>query len=210
MKTNSQFYSPTNSKNFFNSIEEILEPFEWIATRDSHILNVASVFDIEASSFYNEENQKQCTMYAWVFGINGKCIRGRTWDEWFKVLQRVCEYYELSITNKLIIYIHNLSYEFQWFRKMFDWYKVFATDTRKPLYALAEIGIEFRCSYLLSGYSLEKLGENLTKYKVNKKVGDLDYELIRHSQTPLTDTEWGYILNDGLVVMAFIQEEIER
>ena len=70
MKTNSQFYSPTNSKNFFNSIEEILEPFEWIATRDSHILNVASVFDIEASSFYNEENQKQFTMYAWVFGIN--------------------------------------------------------------------------------------------------------------------------------------------
>ena len=34
--------------------------------------------------------------------------------------------------------------------------------------------------------------------------------MIRHSQTPLTDTEWGYILNDGLVVMAFIQEEIER
>lgn len=210
MKTNSQFYSPMSSKNFFNSIEDILEPFDWIVTRNCNVLNVASVFDIEASSFYNEENQKQCTMYAWVFGINGKCIRGRTWDEWFKVLQRVCEYYELSIINKMIIYVHNLAYEFQWFRKMFDWCKVFATDTRKPLYALADIGIEFRCSYLLSGYSLEKLGENLTKYKVNKKVGDLDYELVRHSQTPLTDTEWGYILNDGLVVMAFIQEEIER
>lgn len=83
-------------------------------------------------------------------------------------------------------------------------------DTRKPLYALTKNGIEFRCSYLLSGYSLQVLGENLTKYKVEKAVGDLDYRLIRHSRTVLTDKEWGYILNDGLVVMAHIQEEIER
>ena len=103
-----------------------------------------------------------------------------------------------------------MSYEFQWFRKYFQWYKVFSLEQRKPIYAITKDGIEFRCSYLLSGYNLETLGENLTKYKVEKKVGDLDYNLIRHSLTHLSDKEWGYILNDGLVVMAHIQEEIER
>ncbi len=149
-------------------------------------------------------------MYAWVFGINGKCIRGRTWQDFLDMIDEVVAAYELSVEKRLIVYVHNLAYEFQWFKKYFEWENVFSVDTRKPVYAITKNGIEFRCSYLLSGYSLEKLGENLTKYKVSKKVGDLDYKLIRHSRTPLTEKEWGYILNDGLVVMAHIQEEIER
>ena len=170
---------------------------------------MASVFDIEASSFYKDK-EKQCCMYAWVFGINGRCIRGRTWQEFMYVIQRLVRHYKLHSEKRLVIYIHNLSYEFQWFKKYFEWDKVFSLDTRKPVYAITKSGIEFRCSYLLSGYSLEVLGDNLTKYKVQKKVGDLDYSLIRHSRTPLTEKEWGYVLNDGLVVMAHIQEEIER
>lgn len=149
-------------------------------------------------------------MYAWVLGINGRCTRGRTWDEFLELINKIVDKYELSDKRRMIIYVHNLAYEFQWFKKYFKWSKVFALDTRKPIYAVTTCGIEFRCSYLLSGYSLAVLGENLAKYKVQKKVGDLDYRQIRHSETPLTDKEWGYILNDGLVVMAHIQEEIER
>lgn len=171
---------------------------------------MASVFDIEATSFYNVENEKRATMYAWVFGLNGRCIRGRTWAEFLTTIDELVKFYNLSVDKRLIIYVHNLSYEFQWFKSYFEWEKVFSLDTRKPIYAITKNGIEFRCSYLLSGYSLKVLGDNLTKYKVSKMVGDLDYNLIRHSNTPLTEKEWGYILNDGLVVMAHIQEEIER
>lgn len=171
--------------------------------------NMPCCFDIEASSFYMNGKKHAC-MYAWVFGLNGEVCRGRTWKEFIDLLNTFTETYNLSPQKRLIVYIHNLSYEFQWFRKYFEWHTVFATDARKPLYAVTTSGIEFRCSYLLSGYSLEKLGENLTKYKVKKKVGDLDYKLIHHSRTPLTETEWGYIMNDALVVMAHIQEEIER
>lgn len=149
-------------------------------------------------------------MYAWVLGLNGRCIRGRTWGELLSNLDYIAGTLKLSLNKRLIIYIHNLGYEFQWLRKYFKWNKVFSVDSRKPLYAITTSGIEFRCSMLLSGFSLEKLGENLTKYKVSKAVGDLDYSLMRHSRTPLTEKEWGYVLNDGLVVMAHIQEEIER
>lgn len=149
-------------------------------------------------------------MYAWVFGINGKCIRGRTWAELFEVLDKVIDFYNINVkTKRLIVYVHNLSFEFQWFKDYFEWYKVFGLEERKPVYAITMSGIEFRCSYILSGYSLDNLGKNLTKYKVKKLKGDLDYRLLRHSNTPLTDKEWGYILNDALVVMSYIQEEIE-
>lgn len=211
---------------FYDNIEDILCDIQFnFKNKKECVSNIASVFDIEASSFYknNETGQVQYEqpekiknwskcgcMYAWVFGINGKCIRGRTWEEFENVLEKCISKYNLNINRRLVIYVHNLSYEFQWMKHRFEWYKVFSVESRKPVYAVTKSGIEFRCSYLLSGYSLKKVGENLVTYKVNKLVGDLDYELIRHSNTPLSNKEWGYILNDGLVVMAYIQELIEQ
>lgn len=177
--------------------------------RNGYVYNVPAVFDIETSSFY-EGDEKKCCMYAWVFGINGRVVRGRTWREFEDLVGELIYHLNISLKRRLIVFVHNLSYEFQWFKKLFNWENVFALDNRKPLYALTKDGIEFRCSYLLSGYNLATLGKNLTKYKVNKMVGDLDYRQIRHTETPLTEKEWGYIKNDGLVVMAHIQEEIER
>lgn len=149
-------------------------------------------------------------MYAWVFGLNGGVIRGRTWREFEDALGQLIVALDITPKRRLIVYVHNLAYEFQWFKKLFTWDTVFAVDKRKPLYARTVEGIEFRCSYLLSGYNLETLGKNLTKYRVEKLVGDLDYRKMRHSATPLQQDEWNYIRNDGLVVMAHIQEEIER
>lgn len=204
----------TLCNHFCDSIEDILCESSIIRkNKKDYILNISAVFDIETSSFYlgyGEDKHKCGCMYAWVFGINGKCIKGRTWQEFEDTINRVVEYYSLNLNKRLIIYVHNLGYEFQWIKHRFEWSKIFSVESRRPLYAITTKGIEFRCSYLLSGLSLEKTGENLVYYKVQKMVGDLDYRKIRHSETPLTDKEWGYILNDGLVVMAFIQEEIER
>lgn len=196
--------------NFYNKLSDILYDIDFVKKGKKELLsNVASVFDIEASSFYKNETKQGC-MYAWVFGINGRCIRGRTWEEFDNVLQSLINQYDINLAKRFVIYVHNLSYEFQWIKHRFKWYKVFSLESRKPVYAITEDGIEFRCSYILSGFSLAVVGRNLLKYKVEKMEGDLDYRLIRHSKTPLNDKEWGYILNDGLVVMAYIQEEIER
>lgn len=197
------------SEKIYN-INEILCDIDFVKKKKILLSNVPIVFDIEATSFYNEKNEKCSTMYAWVFGINGKCCTGRTWQEFFKVLDNVKEYYRISSNKHLIIYVHNLSYEFQFFRHYFEWDNVFSLEERKPIYAISTDGIEFRCSYILSGYSLETVAKNLNRYKVNKCVGDLDYDLMRHSKTELTDKEWKYIIHDGLVVMAYIQEEIEN
>ena len=116
----------------------------------------------------------------------------------------------MNLKRRLIVYVHNLAFEFQFIRKYFNFVKVFAIENRKPIYAITDQGIEFRCSYLLSGYSLATLADNLKEYEIKKLVGDLDYDLIRHDKTPLSPQEWDYCLNDVKIVCAYIMELIER
>lgn len=192
--------------------------------------NIPCSFDIETTSFYRdtdgktynykqiqrfskkerEKLEKLGIMYVWQLGINGFCLIGRTWKEFIKVINYISEKLQLNENKRLIIYVHNLAFEFQFICKLFTWKNVFSTDLRKPLYALTENGVEFRCSYFLSGYNLETLAKNLTKYKIKKLVGDLDYSLIRHEKTPLNENEMQYCLNDIKIIMLYIREYLEK
>lgn len=179
--------------------------------------NIPVCFDIETSSFYDQGEKRAC-MYIWMFSIDDNIIIGRTWEEFEYLCNKLVKHFSLHYKfRRLPIYVHLLAYEFQWLCNRFKWHKVFALDNRIPLTALTESGLEFRCSYRLSGYKLEKTAEHLTKYKVTKMVGDLDYDLIRlpadpvrgFKGTPLTDKETGYCINDVRVVSAYIREKIE-
>lgn len=169
------------------------------------MLNVPCAFDIETSSFYINDEKNGC-MYCWQFGLNGLTLLGRTWDEFVELIDYLNEQIE---GYHLVCYVHNLGYEFQWMKHWFEWEKVFAVKRRTPVRAVTG-NIEFKCSYFLSGYSLETVGKNLLRYRVQKLKGDLDYDLIRHCETPLTDKENQYRINDVRVVMAYIQECIEN
>lgn len=186
------------------------ENFEWVYSHKIHYLNIPISFDIETSSFY-EGIAKKAIMYIWTCNVNGTTFIGRTWKQFTQLLDLMTEVFGLIKYNKrCLIYVHNLEYEFQFMRKWFDWHDIFADDKRQPLYAVTKGGIEFRCSYRLSGYSLAKLADELRYYKTKKMVGDLDYYLIRHSNTPLTEKEMKYCTQDTQVVVCYIQEEIDK
>ena len=170
--------------------------------------NVPAAFDIETSSFYMNE-EKNADMYIWQFGILNWVTYGRTWNEFTSFIKVLSNVLDLSPDTKLIVYVHNLAYEWQWMRKRFKWEKVFFLDERKPVYAQTG-GIEFRCSLKLSSKSLAKVGDDLVKYKEHKHVGDLDYQLNRFHSTPLTKEELGYCEADIRVLLAYIQEKIEN
>lgn len=174
-----------------------------------HYYNCACSFDIETSSFINSHNEKTAIMYEWTLGLNGLCMIGRTWNEFVNAIDTIVEMLGLDETNRLIIGVHNLGYEFQFMRYYFEWENVFSVEIRKPVYALTKNGIEFRDTYILSGYKLETVGRNLHTYKVEKMVGDLDYNKVRNSKTTLTKKEIGYCINDVKVVMAYLQECID-
>lgn len=184
--------------------------FEWAYSHKIHYLNIPCSFDIETTSFY-DGLAKKAIMYIWTCNINGTTFYGRTWTQFVDLCHLIAEVFECNKFNRrCIIYIHNLEYEFQFMRKWFDWHDIFADDKRSPLYCSTTDGIEFRCSYRLSGYSLAKLADELNTYKTKKMVGDLDYYKLRHSMTPLTDKEFKYCTQDTQVVVCYIQEEIER
>ena len=197
------------SVNEFDSIiDEIRSDVKTVKKGKVCYYNIPCAFDIESTSFYDNK-EKVGLMYVWQFGINGRVFIGRIWDEFIQLLDKLRCAFDINVENRLIIYVHNLSFEFQFIRKLFRWIEVFAIDNRKPIYATTCFGFEFRCSYLLSGYSLSKVGDNLTKYKCEKMVGDLDYTLKRHHKTPLTQEELKYCFNDVMVVMCYIMERIE-
>lgn len=187
-------------------------------------MEASCAFDIETTSFYRSPDgarsslrpqgkgwEKTAAMYAWVFGIDGKVCVGRTWGGFLSILDGLSAHYNLNPkSRRMIVYVHNFSFEFQFLKDRIKWDHVFAMGQRDPLFAVTEGGVEFRCSYHLFGYSLATVGKHLLKYPVRKMVGDLDYSLLRNQDTPLSEKEWTYIIHDGLVVMAAVEEERER
>ena len=186
---------------FYDKLFEELPSFSLVTTNKKiQYYNVPSAFDIEVSSFYqggisNPQN-KRGIMYIWQFGLGNIVTYGRTWEQFKKFLRFLKVALDLSNEKRLVVYVHNLAYEFQFIRKMFSWTEVFMLEERKPVYALTD-GIEFRCSLKLSGgKSLANVGKDLVLYPVEKKVGDLDYDIIRTPLTPLSQKEMGYCEND--------------
>lgn len=201
-----------------DSFSEISELHEWLLSckkqfrfrykpkKEHRYFDCPMGFDIESTSFRNYENEKRATMYIWQISIFGKAFYGRTWAEFRFCYNDIVSTLETDLTHRAIIYIHFLSFEFGFIENLFEWQEVFCSDLRKPIFALTKDGIEFRCSFMLTGASLSYLGEHLQMFHVQKMEGDLDYSLPRHNKTPLTDKEMLYCLNDVQVLVAHIEE----
>ena len=172
-------------------------------------LDIAISFDCETYSFKGPEDDKRAIMWAWGLAIGDKCYLGRTWPEFIEALDILKDAWDLDYNRRIIIWVHNLSYDFSFFRKWFKFEDVFALDSRQVCYCDTEDGIEFRCSYILTGFSLEKVGEHLLKHNIKKLVGSIDYKLPRTPITPLTEKEIEYLEHDCLIVTAHIEEQIE-
>lgn len=180
--------------------------------------NIPCAFDTETTSI-NIDGAKYAHMYIWQFGIFGSVIVGRTWEEFSTFLGRLVDHLELNLYNRLVIYIHNMAFDFQFFRKWLTWNKnektgydeIFAIKSRTPVRAVSCDGFEFRCSYIQSNKSLKTIGEELNTFKgINKLKGQLDYTKNRHYETPLTKEEMEYCVNDIRVLLAYIMECIHK
>lgn len=171
--------------------------------------NIECGFDIETTS-EKVADDKRAFMYVWQIGIGyqNRVFYGRTWNEFVDLMQQLSIHFDLSESKRLVIYVHNLGYEFQFMRKYLEWVDVFSISERKPIKALCSLGIEFRDSYILSGQSLENTARNLATHTIKKMVGDLDYSLIRTHLTPLTPDEINYCINDIQIILAYINEQI--
>lgn len=160
-------------------------------------LHLYSGFDIETTNLINGDN-KRAYMYIWQVSFNHMAYCGRTWEEFTDLLKILKYKLKLTITRRIIIWVANLSFEFQFFRKLVNVTDIFAKEKRQPLLIVIDDCIEFRECLSLSGGSLEQLAKDYTK--TQKMVGDLDYKLKRNKFTKLTTNELGYCENDVIIL----------
>lgn len=189
----------------WNELEKITNV---VKTRGIRYFNYPFSFDIETSSFKIGEEKRAC-MYIWMMSINGTVVYGRTWNEFEWFIEEIRIRLKLDFFNRIIIYVHNLAYEFQFLISHVTFSEVFARKKRHPIKALANSCLEFKCSYFLSGMSLEKTAENLTTIKIDKLKG-YNYRKLRHSKTVLTDYELKYCEHDVKILHYYILEEMSK
>lgn len=196
-----------------------------LGRKGNKVDNTIYSFDIETTSYlkvnnkiynascyenFNEKEKQKAEyfsiMYVWMFSINDKVYYGRTWEELKEFWNKLDE----LVPYKKIVFIHNLSYEFQFLRSVFDFKDVFARTKRKVMKAtLSYYNIEFHCTYLMSNIGLEKLADTY-KLNVKKLVGNLDYDKLRSPKTKLTEKELAYCENDCLVIYEYIKLELSE
>lgn len=139
-------------------------------------------------------------LYIWQMSIDGVVYYGRTLEQ----LKFFLECLHTVYNDTIIIYVHNLAYEFQYLRDILDFSEVFARTPHKPMYARCDdLALEFRCSYFLTNMKLESIPHAFGT-PTQKLVGDLDYTIIHTPNTPLTEQEKAYCENDCLILHELI------
>lgn len=167
--------------------------------------DIITAFDIETTRLVDIE-QSIMYVWQWQFGMD-ITVMGRTWEEFREFQHRLSEILEDSF---LVVYVHNLSYEFQFLSGIYDFHpgEVFAIKSRKVLKCDMDGCFEFRCSYIHSNMRLDEYTKKMgVKHK--KLTGTFDYDKIRYPWTPLDDTEIAYCVHDvqGLVEALTIEME---
>ena len=115
-KPNSKKSKSSIREKFFDPNYICHESYKTKKHKKVEYINLSAAFDIETTSF-KENGLKRGTMYAFVFGVNGKVVFGRTWKDFTDVLQQLKKNYGLSENKILPVYVHNLSFEFQFICK---------------------------------------------------------------------------------------------
>ena len=171
--------------------------------QNEYILAVPICLDTETSHNHNEENPKTW-IYQWGIEFNGGLYYGRTPEQLIYFLNSIIDYYSLNEHKRVIIFVHNLSYDYSYLPLyLYNEYgnpaNVLATDERHIFMLRYDCGIEFRCSYKLSNKSLDKWSRDLnTKHK--KLVGAIDYDKIRTQTDKLYKADWKYLFYDCIVL----------
>ena len=184
------------------------------------IINLMTAFDIESSTIqhYNGlEDDYHSFMYIWQFQIEDYTVIGRTWDEFMTLIDRLvqlCDQVKLQKKlperPKIIVWVHNLAYEWQFLSGVYPFLKedAFFMDARKPFYCRMWQCIEFRCSYRQSNLSLAALCK---QYGVEEKLSGqkYDYDKVRFPDTPLSEYELEYCVRDVRSLVAAMRKRIE-
>ena len=187
------------------------ELFSYSKIEKCNIFNLPISFDIETT---NIAETKSALPYIWQIAIYETIFYGRFIDDFPKFINLLdCILSSVKTgkkkskaQNAVIIYVHNLSFEFQFIRKLFQIIpdSFLNYDKRNiikfEIYAISRI--IFRCSYQLTRKPLRELSNSRNIIKLSP----IDYALARTPLTPLTKQELDYALYDVYVMTLYFDD----
>ena len=193
------------------------------STKARDILNAVCAFDIETTTLNlpitdDKQQNSHGFMYVWQFQINDKTFYGRTWEDFtvfvsmlLDCLKKAKRQYGLSVPPTLIIWVHNLGFEFQYLSQLYDFSddECFFRDVRKPIYCRMFNCLEFRCSYIQTNMNLKQLTETMG-VEVKLSGQKYDYNKIRYPWTELSDYEMEYCIRDVRSLVACMRKKMDQ
>lgn len=124
-----------------------------------------------------------------------------TISELFEFMDRLQNHFSDTQEKKMIIYVHNLSYDYVFLRNQLVekyGYPINSLAVKTHKYVSLDFGFfEFRDSYILTQKSLAKLTAD-EKVEVEKAVGFWDYSKLRSPHSFRTDSEKFYVNVDTI------------
>lgn len=165
--------------------------------RNHKVINYATDFiTLDTETSHSDINTSW--VYQWAIKMKNIYIYGRRPSELIEFLKRVAEHYELKANKKMIIFIHNASYDLQYLKHYIREYdpetNFLAIDAHSILICDC-LGFRILCSYKLTNLSLAALSKNYaTTY--DKAVGEINYSLLRFQDQELSDSDWYYMFSD--------------
>ena len=171
-------------------------------------VGITTAFDIETTLL---EDIRQSIMYIWQWQFSTDyTVIGRTWEEFQDLLQRIRQ--ALPDGRWLVVYVHNLSYEFQYLKSVYSFKpsEIFGVASRKLLKCDMFDCFEFRCSYKLTNMSLKDFTKRMNVEHKKLSGNDFDYSKDRYPWTELTEKELEYCINDVLGLVEAINALLAR
>lgn len=188
-----------------------------------YLVNAVSAFDIETSRIDlpitdGRTQNSHAFMYVWQFQLEDITIMGRTWEDYFQMLGKIHaalleyqNYIKSPTLPVLIIWVHNLAYEWQFLQGIYSFNNedVFLRDARKPIWCRMYDCIEYRCSYLQTNMSLAHLTKQLgVEEKLSGQI--FDYNKMRYPWTELNEYETEYCVRDVRSLVKCMKIRMEK
>lgn len=186
----------------------------WIHKRKSSIRYWYKPVFLDIETAHNHDEDHPVT---WVTSIccrfMGKTHFFRLINDWVDWMKKLIYLYSLDENNRLVIYIHNASYDLSYLvpyiqRDLPGYDLKNGILDGKKIIVYQQPPFEFRCTYLLTGKSLEVWGKDFD-VEHKKKIGMYDYDKIIYPDTPLSDQELEYIENDVLCMEECFEQQLK-
>ena len=174
-------------------------------------LPVIATFDTETSTVVINKC-KHSFVYVWMFYLPhlDTMITGRTIEEY----AGFCALLSDHLKAQLLVFVHNLSFEWQFLSGVYEFGKdgasdVFTVKPRKILQATM-FRLEHRCSMLLSNLSLHSYTKEMQVEHQKLSGEDYDYSKLRYPWTELDEEkEWPYCTNDVVGLAEAVLKEMK-